>query len=534
MEVFVRNLPETITERQVRKFFEPHLARLQIYTFRVDKHANRNFALLTFIDASTGQRFLEEHGQTQQGRIGFNQVKTKLFHMRKPVNCTQSINTPDKYIISALREEELRRLTRVSSTDPDSTILYKPPEVQRVFAISSLSCGQWGYSNEQPIFRSHFHTMVTGRILFGRGAVVLDLHSSGLNTPKQQVVMRYDSIESTVTGHQDLDSLPISFSLTEAPKFYEKTSPPTGNEQLVQGMRTMALQLPGNRAPYNPIKRKRISALNASHKNVVGSCLCYRVTLVDRRDMRSLQHLEKIPRNKIPRSIVFDTAMSFDPAHAFPVQMTKLNNALTGKRFAAFPFGAKFQLQRLAQNGYLPPARVFDLIDVVAEHSQEISWSVTTRAIRRLSNQIPFAGPATDPYELGLEALSELLVGSINSIIKEDSYSNSYSEQPEQIAQILKATVTPTGIYLYGPEPEMKNRVLRKYSSHTDYFLQVSFLDENSEQLWFDRVTSMDDIYDKRFKGVLDSTINIAGRGYEVCIRDLTNTLAMSTDGEIL
>ena len=528
----MRNLPYAMTERQVRKFFEPHLAKLQIYTFRVDKHANKDFARLTFIDVSTGQLFLREHGQTQQGKNGFNQVKTKLFHMRRPINCTQSTNTPDKYIVSSLTEQEQRRPTRAQSMYLNSTI-YKPPDLQRVFAINSVSCGQWGYSNKQPIFRSHFHTVVTGSILFGHGVIVLDLYSSGLNTPQQQIVMRYDSIESTVTGHHDQKSLPISFSLTEAPKLYEKFPQPTENDMLEQRMRAMALQLPRYRAPYNPVKRKRISALNINHKNVVASCLCYRVTLVNHRDMRSVQALEKIPRNKIPRSIAFDTGMSYDPAHAFPAQMTKLNNALTGKKFTLFPFGAKFQLQRLAQNGYLPPSRVVDLMDVISNLSQGASWPVTTRAIRRLSNQIPYAGPATDAYALSIEALSDLLVESIESIIKEDSYSNGYSEQPEQIAQVFKATVTPTGIYLYGPEPEMKNRVLRKYSSRTDYFLQVSFLDENSEQLWYDRVTSNEGIYHKRFKGVLNSTINIAGMGYEVC-RDLTNAPATSTNEQVL
>ena len=521
MEVFVKNLPDTMTERQVKKFFEPHLAKLQIYTFRVEKHTNKNFALLTFVEVSTGQRFLREHGQTQQGKNGFHQVKNKLFHMKRPINCTQSINNPDKYIISSLKEQELRRPTTGQSMYPNSTIPYKPPEMKRVFAINSVSCGQWGYSRQQPIFRSHFHTMATGSILFGHGVVVLDLHSTGLNTPQQQIFIRYDSIESTVTGHPDQNNPPISFSLTEAPKLYEKTSQPTESEILVQAMRTLALQIPGHRTPYNPIKRKRISALNKNHKHVVASCLCYRVTLVNPLDMRSVQALEKIPRNKIPRSIAFDTIMSSDPAHAFPTQMTKLNNALTGARFALFPFAAKFQLQRLAQNGYLPPSRVVDLMNVISELSQGISWSVKTRAIRRLSNQIPYAGPATDAYDLSAEALSDLLMVGIESIILEDSYSKGYSEQPEQIAQIFKATVTPTGIYLNGPEPEMKNRVLRKYSSRTDYFLQVSFLDENFEQLWYDRVSSNEEIYHTRFKGVLHSTINIAGLGYEVCFRGL-------------
>ena len=345
----------------------------------------------------------------------------------------------------------------------------------------------------------------------------MKLNLPGIEGPEQQVIIRYDSIESMVTGDVDRNNPSISFSLAEAPRLYEKISTPTEDEMLAQTLLTLALQRPGSRIPFNPVKRKRTSALNKAHGKVVASCLCYRVTLFDNRDMRAVRALNQI--QEIPSSVAYNTTVEFDTTHSFPVQMTKLNNALTGGKYAQFSFGAKFQLQRLAQNGYLPPSRVVDLMDAVSKLSSDISWSVMAKAIQRLSEQIPYAGPATDASELSLETLSDQLVENVASIVKEQSYSKGLSEQPEHIAQVFKAVITPTGIYLYGPEPEMKNRVLRKYSSHTDYFLQVRFSDENSEQIWYERVTSQAEIYHGRFKGVLHGNINIAGRGFEVRFR---------------
>lgn len=519
MEVMVRNLQHAMTERQTKKFFEPHLNNLGIFTFRVEKHQNKPFALLTFIDTTVGNRFLEIHGQIQPGGQGFSRVKVKLYHLGRPVNCSKSYNIPDRFVISSLASQELRRLARVHIKGLHPPVLEHSINAQRTFLIKTLSCGQWGYSDRKPVFRSHFQTFVQGRILYGRGAVVLKLNLPGIEAPEKQLIIRYDSIESTVTGDIERNNPSISFSLAEAPRLYEKTSAPTKEELLAQDFLTLTLQRPGSRTPYNPVKRKRISALNKAHGKVVASCLCYRVTLTDHRDMRAVKALNRI--QEIPSSVAYNTTVEFDPTHAFPVQMTKLNNALTGGKYAQFSFGAKFQLQRLAQNGYLPPSRVVDLMDAVSKLTTETSWPVMTKAIQRLSEQIPYAGPATDASELSLQTLSDQLRENIASIVKEQSYSKGLSEQPEHIAQVFKAIVTPTGIYLYGPEPEMKNRVLRKYSSHTDYFLQVRFSDENSEQIWYERVTSQEEIYHGRFKGVLHGNINIAGRGFEVRFRSI-------------
>ena len=511
MEVFVRNLPSTMTERQVRQFFEPHCSTLHIRTFGVDKHPNKPFARLTFIDTTAGSRFLENHGQALPGRDGFATVKVKLFHMRRPVNCNLSHNLPDKHLVASLQSQEAKRMTRLRNQGLHDGTIEQQAKKQRVFLMSSVFCGQWDYSSGRSVFKSHFLAMRSGRILFGRRAVVLSLDTTDAAIPAQQIIMRYDSIESIVTGNFDRGNLSITFSLAEAPKLFEITEPHE-DAILASALQNLAILRPGTRVPYNPISRKRISALNKAHEAIVGSCWCYRVILSSALDMRALKALNKI--QEIPRSTSSNT--SVDNSTSFPIEMMKLNNALAGGSYIQVPFGAKFQLQRLAQSGYLPPYKVIDFIDVVVEQSKTSGWAVTTRAIQRLSHHIPFAGPGTDPSSFSIPTLKQDLADSADAIIREDAYSKGLTQHPEHIAYIYKAMVTPTGIHLYGPEPEMKNRVLRKYSSHIDYFLQVSFLDENKEQIWYDRVTSQEDVYWKRFKGVMQGNINIAGRGFEV------------------
>lgn len=57
---------------------------------------------------------------------------------------------------------------------------------------------------------------------------------------------------------------------------------------------------------------------------------------------------------------------------------------------------------------------------------------------------------------------------------------------------------------------------VNRYLEFSNYFLQVSFLDENMESIRYHRENSNETIYHQRFKKVLESGINIAGRGYEV------------------
>lgn len=61
-----------------------------------------------------------------------------------------------------------------------------------------------------------------------------------------------------------------------------------------------------------------------------------------------------------------------------------------------------------------------------------------------------------------------------------------FSERARQnLTMVYKVQVTPTRINFTGPEPEAKNRILRKFPRHTGYFARVQFCDEDGQDLYF-------------------------------------------------
>jgi hypothetical protein len=76
-----------------------------------------------------------------------------------------------------------------------------------------------------------------------------------------------------------------------------------------------------------------------------------------------------------------------------------------------------------------------------------------------------------------------------------------------------KATVTPTGLLLRGPDAGVSNRVLRKYADKSEYFLRVFFADEDGLSVLHDPRASQERIY-ARFRELLIGGIAIAGRQY--------------------
>lgn len=77
----------------------------------------------------------------------------------------------------------------------------------------------------------------------------------------------------------------------------------------------------------------------------------------------------------------------------------------------------------------------------------------------------------------------------------------------------MKAMITPTRIVLHGPEAESKNRILRKYPNHTDYFIRCLFCDDDGQDLAFNPKVLNDNVYVK-YRRVLSSGIKIARRHF--------------------
>ncbi|KAL9130782.1 MAG: hypothetical protein Q9217_001130 [Psora testacea] len=502
MEVIVRNLHDQMTEKQVDNYFRPVLERLGTKTYHCQKLRGKGCATLTFFDKVKGQQFLQAHGQTRLGARGFLGPQTALSHLGKPVYCSLSNKEPDEYLVRALKKKESDRYatpqTKKATIIPGKPEIRRPQHSERAVNITAVKCGQWTYVQGDLTFSTCFTQRRLGRIIFGSSYLLVTLQPEGAGLLSHKLVISYNSIHSFTLG---ATSPSITFSLSEAPKFYENL---TGLEAVLQNLSLK------NSAPA--FKRKRISAISDAHGKIVASCLCYRFLLSGSAEARVVQSLKKFP--EIPSSITWET--NAEASIYFTAQMTRLNDALAGEKHAAIPFDVKFQLQKLAQNGFLSPIKVVELIYVVEEHLKKNHASTLAGALRHLANRLPYPGPDAEASDFELRTLDLLLCESERCIIEDDPYAFGLADQFDHMILVHKATVTPTGIYLYGPEPEMKNRVLRKYSSFPSYFLSVSFSDEDGEQLRFDRPTSSADIYHVRFKKVLEGVINIAGRGYEV------------------
>lgn len=510
MDIMVKNLPDQITEKQVESFFRPHLARLSIKTFGCRKTKGRGSATITIEDLSKAETFLKLHGQTKPGPEGFRGVQQKLRHMRRDILCFRSPHVPDKFLLQSLKQEDDKKAVLEEARKAGSGKT-RGPNSQRKYDIVNLACGQWDYvDNGSLAFMSYYHEQRRGKMVFSKGSVMIDISPPMPGHPGHRIEIPYHDVETFTVGGTKNPT--VTFSLQAAPKLYEDIL--RSGQDLTAAMGNLGIQK--SRPTF---KRKRVHTICKAHELVVSSCLCYRFMLQTNSDIRAIQALKNI--GHIPESIYWDSLSIAKPN--FSHQLTVMNYALS-KLYDNISFEVKFQFQRLAQNGVLSPAKVVELFKRVVDMGKDIDDVTLISAVRRLSNQVPFPGPHTRSEDLSIDTLMALLAQCQEDVKTEALYSADLVEKHEHIALIHKAMVTPAGIYLSGPEPEVTNRVLRKYSPFTSYFLQVSFLDEDGEALRYSRMASNDDIYQNRFKNVLEGIIMIADRGFEVCHLE-TNTI---------
>lgn len=177
---------------------------------------------------------------------------------------------------------------------------------------------------------------------------------------------------------------------------------------------------------------------------------------------------------------------------------------------AKLVFQIKFQVQRLAQEGFLSPKMVSDLLPTITSLSARCTLSVCVNTIRRLFNQIPYRCVEQDSSSFSLANLTTLLRDN-ELRVKSAGFSEANVVDSESLASIHRVVITPAGFRMSGPQPENNNRVLRKYPKHHDNFIRVSFSDEDKEPMRYSTQVSNDLIYHDRFKKVLNKGFSIAG-----------------------
>lgn len=196
-----------------------------------------------------------------------------------------------------------------------------------------------------------------------------------------------------------------------------------------------------------------MASLGGPHERIISSCFVYRALISDPSKIRPIGLLLR-KGWEMPPSIPWPTSV-VAPRSLYAVEMDLLISALCN-RYNLFPFSLQFQVQRLAQNGYLTPARVLELLPHILQIFHRSGGFTAAEALRKLSRQLPFAGPDVESKEFAIEHIAKLLRENEKASTRELSHSFSIPEQHPHIGLVHKALVTPAGVYLEGPEPETK------------------------------------------------------------------------------
>jgi hypothetical protein len=227
-----------------------------------------------------------------------------------------------------------------------------------------------------------------------------------------------------------------------APKFYHVDDNPLTEFQNLFSNRPIA-------AP----KKDRVPYLNEQHGKVAGSCFVYKMILKDPSTLHALSELLKGGSEMPPTSRL--RIRSYKPITPFDVQMKTLTNALSHDWQGNLPYSVRFQALRLALNGRLPPDSVAALLPELAQLIfKGASEASCADALRYLFEGKDQPHPADLADEYSTKALMEMVKTSVSSSLKDSSVYRTVKEH-SHLALIHHVRITPSGLYLEGPTPEV-------------------------------------------------------------------------------
>ncbi|KAJ7748472.1 RdRP-domain-containing protein [Mycena maculata] len=206
-------------------------------------------------------------------------------------------------------------------------------------------------------------------------------------------------------------------------------------------------------------------------------------------------------------------------------KLTALHQALSDLDFAL-----AFEVEKAVWEGLLEPEEVVSMQETLMELQRpERTLEFETAAIFRhfLTNlSVPGLQSAPSPkrkrrnkkkpvVSSPVEDLRGKLAEAIQEYIRNLYQPRGRYTPAAAIYQAYHLVLTPSTQILEGPLPDQSNSVLRRFKDCHQYFLRVSFQDENGSPPRRDQKLSINSLLDSRYKKPLNSGINIAGRSYE-------------------
>ncbi|XEU99115.1 hypothetical protein FSHL1_004402 [Fusarium sambucinum] len=515
MEVFCRNVPPDLSEDNFKRELLPFMNALNISEFYCEKPKRKSQAWIKFLNAQDGCAFLARHGKQRRhdnyGKENINPIdlfKSNPSHILRPpprdiarlhilktaVFVEQNARAVDKHAIAHLKHE-LEKKKKASTT-----VNKKESHVPDIaFNVAQISCGGNTFCGQEEVV-----TYVNHKELF------LPRHVIGKFTPQWLTVKverenRMDFHKETI---QDLiatrGDMSVTLVLTEPPKMYTYR-PPLGDRSNQEWSRVQGLAAWGLPRDYS------------------SSCLVYRIYFYDvvsfDEVLRSLKNKDilVITNHNLPSVGCYDMGIESNQFLGRQTFIEKSENLLASGKLH---FALLFQVQALVWNNFVNPAsgiKLLDLLDRVIEDHKErkVAIPVTTDAMKKLFQTIPYPCPGTDPKELDVVSIMTNIMDAEFEARRENPERDQIygGKLPSNQIWVFKALITPTRLLLAGPEAESKNRVLRKYSDYNDHFLRVIFCEEDGQELRFHPKVDNESIY-SHFRRTMDGGIQIAGRKY--------------------
>lgn len=504
MEVLLRNVPQDLSDTDLHRELTPFMNALGIEEWACDKNRRRSNAWITFLKDSDGRKFLSKHeklrgpptqvfGVASPANMFKPQLKRndtpRLHILKSPVFVEQSNRPVDKHTISHLKHS-MEEKKRASKRDP------KAPALS--FQVDQIALGDNFFNSSELSFAQQCHWYCHASGKFGQGACILTFeHGLRMDIP-------YDIIQDLVAAR---DSSSLFFVLIEPPRMY--------------------WSIPGADSGLGSFtKWERVKSLSPrwpSHSEFVATAMVYRLRI---RGEADLDALLKALRS---RDLLSTTPYNL-PIHLESAWDDEINHTLGMRTFThilgspevkqAIPFPLRFQVQALVQNNYLRPMvgyRLLSMMESVAQDSRrkKVSLPITAGSMKQLFQRIPYPCPGTDPAELDVvELLAEVMKTEYDLRGEDPLRDKIYGTQiSSHQAWVFKVMVTPTRLVFHGPDAESRNRVLRMFPKYNDYFLRVTFCDEDGQDLRFNPKISNDIVFE-RYRAVLRDGITVAGRKF--------------------
>ncbi|GLA40306.1 hypothetical protein AnigIFM63309_007923 [Aspergillus niger] len=476
MEVFMHNVPAQLSDQGLKKELEPILRRLGILNFLCDKPKRKSIGFLIFHRPEDGERFLLLHGQEEipgmMNARGRPRLKSKLRIMGADVFCSRSKKAPSKFAIQSLQHMAEQRA---------KDTLHKYEDNKHVsLRLLGFSCGYSMFRGEHFGYVPEVQWSDTGLMKFKKRAIIVKLDKSNyhIRIPLSTVIELIWSRDGTLT--LTLSTVPYFLS-------HEGPDPLTIAFQM--------LQLGSSKYHAAAPSRSRMCSLSATHADVAGQCLVYqfRVPSVDL--MKGILDIKDLEIAIIRHDVL---PLNTLPMGVFQVQLKALMDELaTCTRNNSLPFGILYQLQALAYNAYLLPRTVQslaqELIKAYKEDAAAHRRPISVLAMKKLFDMIDWPSPHGNPTDFEVGALMMALKQNQKDVLQDLAASGDMLGPSDNLTPIHKVMVTPSRVTLHGPELEPRNRILRRFPNHHDFFIRVQFCDENGQDLHFNSRIHYDD-----------------------------------------